>query len=753
MLARWRRGGDLPSTTVSDSLREVFNYFAGQLFDQMPPQSQDELLRLSYLPGMTARTAEALTGTTTASLLLEDLHRRHLFTDRRATEQRVYQFHALFCAFLQHRAQLTFSPDQDADIARRSAQILDANEHSEEAFPLYLRCGDVPAAIAIILRQASRLIAQGRWRVVVEWIDALPKEKVENNCWLLHWYGTAKTPVDAKGARVALEASYEAATKQVDLMCQVQAAAGVIQSYVFEYTNFRAMDQWIEVLKLLLEQVTVFENAEAELRARSALLVALSYRKPDDPALDACTDRVFELVQIGGNINLRTLAAAYLVAYGTRTGPLEVARKAAPLLEQLLGHPEVTPMSAGLGWFMISLFELFAGDEQKCRAAVLEIDRIGHDEGLPAVSRFAAIIGAHVEIGVGNAESARRWSNRLNETEMSGRPYNEAIAESIKAWVAMSDGDPAGARTSAKRAVECFDEAGTHFLRCISRFQLAWSLTVLQDFVGARHWISEAKELADTSRSLWLRAEVHFSEAFLELEEGNRALVADHLQRGFELVRISGCDWPVRFIRLWAPRLCAEALELGIEPGYVNALIRRLALPAPSTQIDQWPWRVRIYTLGHFKILLDDKVLSFSHKVPRKPIALLKAIIAFGGTGVPETKLMDALWSDEEGAAAREACKIALHRLRKLLGNPSTVQVENGRVSVNSREVWIDANAFEQAADTGADSGRIERLYQGQFLSEEREAPWALSLRERLRGKFIRHVEREGLRLEQAERS
>ena len=533
-------------------------------------------------------------------------------------------------------------------------------------------------------------------------------------------------------------------------MCQVQAAAGVIQTYIFEYTNFRAMDRWIGMLKVLLEQVTVFENAEAELRARSAFLVALSYRKPDDPELDACTDRVFELVQIGGNVNLRTLAAAYLVAYGTRTGPLEVARRAAPLLEQLLGRPDITPMNAGLGWFMISLFELVAGDEKKSRAAVFELERIGDDEGLPAVSHFAAIIGAHVEIGVGNAEAARRWSDRLNETEMSGGPYHKAIAESIKAWVAMSDGDLASAHVSARRAVESFDEAGTHFLRCISRFQLAWILTVLQDFAGARRWISEAKELADTSRSLWLRAEVHFSEAFLALEHGNRTSVAEHLQRGFGLVRMSGSDWPLRFIRLWAPRLCAEALALGIESDYVIALIRRLALPAPSNQADQWPWRVRIYTLGHFRILVEDKVLSFSHKVPRKPIALLKAIIAFGGVDVPETKLMDALWPDEDGAAAREACKIALHRLRKLLGSPNTVQVEDGRVSVNPRDVWIDANAFEQAIDLGADSDQIERLYQGQFLPAEREAPWALSPRERLRGKFIRHAEREGLRLEQA---
>ena len=262
LLERWRHGGDLSGTTESESLHEVFNYFAGQIFDQMPAQSQDELLRLSYLPRMTARMAEDLIGTVTASLLLEDLHRRQLFTDRRLAEQRVYQFHALFHAFLQHRAQLTFNSDQDADIARRSAQILEINEQSEEAFPLYLRCGDVRAAISAILGQASRLISQGRWRVVVEWIDALPKEVVENNCWLLHWYGAAKTLIDPKAARDALKASHEVATRHNDLMCQVQAAAGVIQTYVFEYTNFRAMDQWIEALKALLEQVTVFDSAE-----------------------------------------------------------------------------------------------------------------------------------------------------------------------------------------------------------------------------------------------------------------------------------------------------------------------------------------------------------------------------------------------------------------------------------------------------------------------------------------------------------
>ncbi len=37
-----------------------------------------------------------------------------------------------------------------------------------------------------------------------------------------------------------------------------------------------------------------------------------------------------------------------------------------------------------------------------------------------------------------------------------------------------------------------------------------------------------------------------------------------------------------------------------------------------------------------------------SRKAPKKVLALLKAIIAHGGKDVPEQKLIDALWPDEE---------------------------------------------------------------------------------------------------------
>ena len=52
---------------------------------------------------MTATMAQELTGRVDSEAMLEDLYRRGLFTDRRATEPPTYQYHDLFRAFLARR--------------------------------------------------------------------------------------------------------------------------------------------------------------------------------------------------------------------------------------------------------------------------------------------------------------------------------------------------------------------------------------------------------------------------------------------------------------------------------------------------------------------------------------------------------------------------------------------------------------------------------------------------------------------------
>jgi two-component SAPR family response regulator len=143
--------------------------------------------------------------------------------------------------------------------------------------------------------------------------------------------------------------------------------------------------------------------------------------------------------------------------------------------------------------------------------------------------------------------------------------------------------------------------------------------------------------------------------------------------------------------------------------------------------------------------------------VPKKPITLLKAIVAMGGKGVQEQRLIDALWPDEDGDAAREAFAVSLHRLRKLLVHPDIVQLSDGLLTLDAGRCWIDARAFEhrvaKAPCTDDASGEsVWALYRGHFLAEDADQPWAVPQRERLRSLFLHYVAKAGGECESAGR-
>ncbi len=158
---------------------------------------------------------------------------------------------------------------------------------------------------------------------------------------------------------------------------------------------------------------------------------------------------------------------------------------------------------------------------------------------------------------------------------------------------------------------------------------------------------------------------------------------------------------------------------------------------------------IQIHALGGFAVLRDGSVLSFAGKTQRKPMSLLKALLAFGGTEVSSQELINVLWPEAEGDAARNAFDVALHRLRKLMSRDNAIILREGRLTLNSRVCWTDLREFERVAKLletavhDCDScveelvGRMLALYRGPFCSSDGEA-WMLGCRERFRTKFQR---------------
>ena len=152
--------------------------------------------------------------------------------------------------------------------------------------------------------------------------------------------------------------------------------------------------------------------------------------------------------------------------------------------------------------------------------------------------------------------------------------------------------------------------------------------------------------------------------------------------------------------------------------------------------------------------------MEFFGKVPKKPLSLMKALIANGGRQVPEERLIDALWPDEEADAARKSLDITVLRLRKLLGGNDVILVSDELISLNPRLCWTDVWGFERRIEQ-IEAGEVQygaaaealRMYRGNFLPADANEPWTVKSRERLRASIVRLVETAARAEEDAGRS
>lgn len=178
---------------------------------------------------------------------------------------------------------------------------------------------------------------------------------------------------------------------------------------------------------------------------------------------------------------------------------------------------------------------------------------------------------------------------------------------------------------------------------------------------------------------------------------------------------------------------------------------------APSVDIEQWPWAVKVYTLGRFAVVLaNDNTLSCSGKTQKRPLELLKVLIAHGGRGVEIASVIDLLWAESDGDNGEASLHTTLHRLRKLLNCKDAVLLRDGRLSLDARYVWLDIWAFERLAgrlDTALHEAReseithhtrqLCHLYREPFL-KGLCAPWIEARRERLHSHFMRTLRMTG---------
>ncbi len=757
LLLEGRRRGGPQATILPTGLHGIFDYFAGQIFGQVPDTVQRFLVATALLPQVPVSIARDLTGNERAGAILEDLYHRHLFTHRRPGAEPVYWYHALFRDFLKARADTVLGARHIGEFLSRAARLLEAAGAFDDAFELFREATDWAAAGRLIQRRASDLLSHGRGQTLREWIQALPDEMLEEQPWLLYWLGTSLTPLNQPHAREYLERAFERFRALGDSIGQALSAAGSIDAYVFEWNDFRPVRRWVDALDLLIDRLQLADHPDLEQRVLSSFLLGMLYVAPDHARLPWCVARVTEMLDEDLEVASKFAVATRLLAYCNLTADEARASVAAARGSTLFELADVTPF-ARLWWLLrLALHSIESGLCEEALALLDDAEHIAIAEGFQHVGNVMSLLWMYRVIAAGTQGDLRATRENAQGLTKLGLPsspvasYNLCLAAVCRNLAA---GKSSALATNESSCVESARSTGMVYLEILALTHRAVGLAAS----GAPEELA-----ACLSRQRGLARGTCFSSFEIDAEViyASDLLAKGDMERGFAAIRAAFgrgrlARWrPLNVLRCSPAyrEIFAAACEAGIESDYVADLIRRFRIDPPSWATQAWPWRVKVFVLGRFEIHVAGTPLAFNGKVPKKPLALLKALVTFGAHVVSASKLADTLWPDEDGDAARKALEVNVARLRKLLGSQEAVVVSNDTVGLNSKLCWVDAHDFLARSESvdhnfASDSAKACALYGGTFLPGDLDAPWTVPRREHLRDRFIRLIETVGAEAE-----
>ncbi len=752
---------------IDDITREgIFQYFGKEIFDKTSPEIKDFLLRTAFLPQMTVGIAETLTGLPQAGSILARLMRNNYFIDQRYLKEPVYQYHPLFRTFLRKQAKSHFSPDTYKDFNRKAVHLLETDGQIEEAFILAREAEDREVMMRIILQNAQILQFQGRFQLLREWLEGLPSDLIEQDAWLLFWQGAAQSHFDLILCRDLLERSYEKFKQKGEIVGMLLAWSGIVLLIAHFLKASDQLDYWIDELKIhVRDPFQEFPSPWIGERVSTSLFCALVQKQPGHPEIELWASRALSLTEdFRYYKDIRGVFLFYLVLFRLSVGHLEKASLALEMFNSFTQTLEDQSPLRISGIMAQAMFFQVAGFPEKCIKSVsegLEFSRTFGEAGTIG-SNFLFFQAIQNSLNMNDTEKACQFISQLSTSMNNPGVGNKAMASRDQCFYfytlareELIRGTYDHAAIHGEQALRFAIDTGAPFFIGTAYLLNAVILNRRGMDDKAREHLSQGLAISRQIKSLILEFNARLQQAYVAFKsreeiKGLRSL-REALTLGKEekfLNTYIDCPADTAF-------LCQKALEEGIEVEYVQEIIRRrrLAPENPPVHLENWPWLLKVYTLGQFVIYKDGQPLRFSRKAQKKPLELLQALIAAGAKGIRDEELADVLWPEADGDAAAQTLKTTLYRLRLLIGKDEVVKVREGRVTLDDRHCWTDAWAFEQLigeADRSNSQAALPLLekavgsYQGPFLGRGMEEPWLLSAAERLRSKFLRGVERLG---------
>ena len=705
----------LESEYAEDELASVpesiFAYLATEIFDRFPRSIQNVLLFTAWSPTITADMAMSLTGIYHSAAFLRKLHRGRYFVERLQSAPERYRYHQLFQDFLKNLAVTRFSYRKIQKIQQQTAQLLEDSGQVEEACALWQDLRAYPALIRLILAHAQNLINQGRVDVLRQWIEAIPSVYQQKEPWLTYWLGVCRFHISPPDAKHLFIAAFKQFRSRKDLKGKLTAYCSILEVISHMWDDLSELDGWLTLAPKLCSPQR-FQTLQPQLRASvaSTLFQAYMWRRPDATAIDRWIEEAATAVPALPNDFQRGLLLFHLTSFFCIRGEVD---RALSILSSWAWPRHTNKLSAARtsAWFHICLGNVscYGGDFLSHREATDVVKDLCKRHEL-WIHHGGNYLTQEVYYGLStkNLDLAHKALNEMLVCLENLPRVNQAHCLFMKGWLAVVEGQSEKAESELRKALKLTSLMAGPFPEATCLLALADVL------VEGRRWRACSKHaerglaIAKKMKSPMLifqglSVKARLAKNHYKDEKLFHALLKEAMGLGRQYHILNYPYWRSDVLG----NLCEEALRRDIEVSYVQQLIRHRQLQStvsPLT-ITHWPWPIKISTLGRFAIVIDRNPFQPKRKAPRKPLQLLKVLIALGGTDISESTIMDLLWPDADGDFAYQNFNTTLHRLRSLLQHQDAVLLQDKLVSLNSQLCWVDIWAWDRWLEDKPRSG------------------------------------------------
>jgi LuxR family transcriptional regulator, maltose regulon positive regulatory protein len=729
--------------------QEILDYFASELFEQAAAVHQDFLLRTSAFNEMTADMARELTGLEGSEQILSSLNRKHFFTEVYLNGSPVFLYHPLFLEFLRSRAHSFFGAAGFRDIKRSAALIAEQHGLEDAAADLYVASEDWRGLTALLEQMAVNVMAQGRSKQLIEWLDQVPQEDLDRHPRLLYWLGIAELSLaHCSKARARFELALSLSDALGDADGVYLAWSALVDSHFFEMKDWHPLDQLILSFDDFQGRYPTIPSAATGLRVALSGFTAHVLRESPQAVIDDWRhrlDALLPLTELATRLQAGLIKSLHCIWRGDY-------HRNRLLLDQLCEEVRRAATPPPLPVLTLRMLEAMhfwlTAEPESCRTAVCEGVALANSSGVFVWNHHYQSCSVEIALIEGEYGEARSLLRDMGHDFSGASSLDKFYYHVLSAWTDFLQDDTASALSHLEVGHGPTMTIGARIYEgiwCLAMAQVKLRRKVYDE---APRFLERALAISQqiNSKNLEFLCLIYQAQLLTELGQPGAALLA--LRSGMAL----GSDQNYRHFLWWIPStvadMCALALRHGIEPEYARDLIRRRNLfPAVApVDVEEWPWEITIHCLGKLEIRVQGVLV----KIQKKPLELLKCIIALGGSDVKYERIADLIWPDAEGDTGLGNFKITLHRLRQLLGE-NALLYKDGKLSLDTRRVWLDVWAFERTAlkasaqwcragDQQVTMELTERamaLYGGQFVKDDQEQGWLYQPREKLSRSYV----------------